>query len=396
MRHVFVFILALDFLILFSQVSQLSISYGEAVVLYGEFSFLQLLTKASFDLFGYNDIGLRFVIILFHIASTVLFYLITSRYLKLQRDRLWLLLVYILLPGVISSAMLVNSAGVIIFGLLLYIYLSKKIQQRYLNLLLLLYAFVNVGFAYLFLGLAVYYIAEKNPRLVLYNFSLYLLSSFLYGFDAEGYPSGHFLDTIGVYSAIFTPIVFIYIFYVLYRRYLTGEFDALWYISTVPLLFSLLLSFRQAIPVEHFAPYLIVALPLAAQTFLHSYKIRLKEFRKIYRVAFSLSFMFLLLNVLAVIFHKEIYLFIENPKKHFAYDMHIAKELSQILKSKDIQCVDTNYKMQLRLRYFGINKCFENRLKELDLNSSENFNVTISYKNKRLYKAIVTKVNNRE
>lgn len=392
-RHLLVLILAIDALILFSQISELSISYGEAALLYGEFSFLQLLITSSLEIFGSNDLGLRLVMVLFHIFSAILFYLISSRYLEFYRDRLWLLLLYILLPGVISSAVLISSAGLILFGLLLYIYLSQKLEQRYLNLLLLFYAFINVGFVYLFLGLALYFIGQKNIKLVTYNFGLYLLSSFLYGFDAQGYPSGHFLDTIGVYSAIFTPIIFIYIFYILYRRYLMGRFDMLWYISAVPLLFSLLLSFRQAIPVEHFAPYLIVALPLAAQTFLHSYKIRLREFRGIYKAAFTLSFVFLFVNAAVVIFHKELYIFIKDPQKHFAYDMHIAKELSSVLESQNIKCVETNEKMQLRLRYFGISECKENRLREIKLNANDNFNVTISYKNKILYKALVTKVN---
>ena len=392
-RHLIVFALGFDLLLLFSQISSLSLSHSEASILYGEFSFLQQLIHISFMLFGVNDIGLRFVMVLFHLLSVVLLFAISSRYLRLYSDRFWLLLIYILLPGVMSAAILVNSAGLIIFGLLLYIYLTQKVSQKYLNVLLLFYALINVGFAYLFLGLALYFISQKKPALVVYNFLLYFLSSYIYGFDAQGYPSGHFLDTIGVYSAIFTPIIFIYLSYVLYRRYLTGELDILWYISAVPLLFSLLLSFRQAIPVEHFAPYLIVALPLSAQTFLHSYRIRLKEFRGFYRSAFTLSFAFLLINAFIVIFHKELYIFLDDPQKHFAYDMHIAKELSSELKSQGIECVETDEKMQLRLRYFGINRCSKNRLQRVEDWNGEPTDVTISYKNKSIYRANVTKIN---
>lgn len=392
-RYIFFFILGIDALILFSQTSQVSISHREASLLYREFSFLQLLVKTSLQVFGHNDFGLRFVMIFFHIASVILIYLISFEYLPSSKNRLWLLLMYVLLPGVISSAIIVNSAGLIIFGLLLYIYLSTKVSQTLLNILLFIYAVVNVGFVYLFLALAIFYLFEKKRNLFLYTIGLYFLSSFIYGFDVAGYPSGHFLDTIGAYSAIFTPIVFIYIFYVLYRRYLTNKIDLLWYISATGFLFSLLLSFRQSIPIEHFAPYLIVALPLAAQTFVHSYRIRLREHRRSYRVVFIVSFIFLLINALVVFFNKELYLITENPKKHFAYDMHIAKELSAILKSENIDCVSTNERMQLRLRYYDISKCSKNVMHEIKLNSKKHSNVTISYKDNILYRAYVTNLN---
>ena len=394
-RLIFFLIVGIDALILFSQTSQVSISSEEASLLYGNFSFLQLLVQTSLQIFGQNDFGLRFVMILFHIMSVVLMYLISLRYIASQRNRLWLLLMFVLLPGVVSSAILVNSAGLLIFGLLLYIYLSEKTSQLFLNILLFAYALINVGFVYLFLGLALFYLFEKNRNLFLYNLGLYFLSSLLYGFDAIGYPSGHFLDTIGIYSAIFTPIIFIYVFYVLYRRYLTNKTDMLWYISATGLLFSLLLSFRQRIPIEHFAPYLIIALPLAAQTFISSYRIRLRLYRTRYKVIFVVSLIFLALNTFAVFFNKELYLLIDNPKNHFAHEMHIAKELANELRSKDIFCVQTNKKMQMRLKFYGIKECNQYKMKELNFDSDKSKCVTISYKNRILYKADVTNVNNK-
>jgi len=393
-RYIFFFILGIDALILFFQTSQVSISYEEASLLYGDFSFLQFLVKASIAIFGSNDFGLRFVMILFHIMSVILVYLISFRYLSSERNRLWLLLMYVLLPGVVSSAILVNSAGLIIFGLLLYVYLSEKTSQLFLNLLLLFYALINVGFVYLFLALAIFYLFEKKRMLFLYSIGLYFLSNFMYGFDVGGYPSGHFLDTIGVYSAIFTPIVFIYLFYTIYKNYLINKTDLLWYISATGLLISLMLSFRQRVPIEHFGPYLIIALPLAAQTFVHSYRIRLKEHRRSYKVIFIISFIFLFFNTATVFFNKELYLLIDNPRKHFVYDMHIAKELSVKLKAQNVNCVTTDKEMQLRLKFYGVSKCQDYIMRELKPNSTESQNVTISYKNDILYRAYVTKVNN--
>ena len=207
-------------------------------------------------------------------------------------------------------------------------------------------------------------------------------------------PSGYFLDIIGIYSAVFTPIVFIYIFYVLYRKFIMIEIDILWFIASVTLLFSLLLSFRQRVDIEHFAPYAIVALPLAAKTFVHSYKVRLRVFRTNYRNIFALSLVFLLLNTFVVLFNKELYLFIQNPKKHFAYDMHIAKELATELKYRNIECIDTDKRMALRLRFYGISHCSSYILTE-NTNRSDlrGESVTISYRNKVIFDAYVTNIN---
>jgi hypothetical protein len=84
---------------------------------------------------------------------------------------------------------------------------------------------------------------------------------------------------------------------------------------------------------------------------------------------------------------------IENPKKHFAYKMQVARELAQELKNKNIYCISTDKRMSLRLRFYGISECKKYYLLENNLYSSTNSNVTISYNNKTVYKATVTKLN---
>jgi len=393
-RYIFFLILGVDAITLILQTSHVSISSEEASLLYGNFSFLQFLIQSSINIFGQNDFGLRFVMIFFHLMSAILMYQISKEYISSDRNRIWLLLLFVLLPGVVSASIVVNSAGMIIFGLLLFIYLSKKLPQIYLNILLLLYAVIDIGFVYLFLGLAIYYVFEKKKKLFIYMLALYFLASYLYGFDATGSPTGHFLDTFGVYSAIFTPIIFIYLVYALYRRYLTSKIDMLWYIASTALIISLVLSFRQRVPIEHFASYLIVALPLAAQTFISSYRVRLKMYRKRYKLAFVISFIFLITNTLIVFFNKELYVVLDTPQENFAYKMHVAKELSIELKKRGIHCVHTENNMQKRLKFYKVTACNDNLLSEIKLQSLEPTNVTISYKNKILYKANVTKVNN--
>jgi hypothetical protein len=393
-KYILFLILGVDACILFIQTSQVSISYSEARLLYGNPSFLQFLIKSSMDIFGKNDFGLHLVMIIFHLLSALLIYLISKQYITQNRNRIWLLLVFILLPGVISSALVVNTAGMIIFGLFLFIYLFPKIPQVWLNFLLFFYTFIDHGFSYLFLALSVYYFVKKRYDLFAYLLFLYLLNSYIFGLYIYGLPRGHFLDTIGIYSAIFTPIIFIYLFYNLYRRYLTNEVNYTWYIASIPFILSLVLSFRQRVEVEYFAPYLIMALPLAAQSFVSSYRVRLKEHRTGYKLIFVFSFIFLISNALLVNLNKNLYLFLDNPKQHFAYKMHIAKELSTILKKRNIHCVETDKKMQLRLRFYEIDQCNQYRLRELPVNSKKTSNVTVSYKDKILYRANVTIINN--
>lgn len=393
-RYILFLILGIDAIVLFFQTSQLSISHNEASLVYESGSFLSILVRFSLDIFGQNDFGLRFVMILFHLLSVVLIYLVSKKYISFDKNRVWLVLIFVLLPGNLSASVVVNDAGIVIFGLFLFIYLYEKIPQLFLNVLLLFYSMINISFAYLFLGLAVYYIHDKKVYNFLYVIFLYSLTSFLYGFEISGIPTGHFLDLIGVYSAIFTPIIFIYIFYTLYRRYLILNIDLLWFVSSTALIISLVLSFRQRVSIEYFAPYLMLALPLATQLFISSYRVRLKRYRTSYRLMFTFSLLFLILNTLIVLFNKELYVFIENPKKHFAYDVHVAKELAKELKDKNIFCVTTNYKMQNRLKFYGVDKCQLNSLVELDLDTKKESTVTVSYRNRVVYKANVTKINN--
>lgn len=386
-------ILGLDALMLIFQIDELSISYNEALLLGGNFSFLQLLIKSSIFIFGQNDLALRFPMILLHILSAILLYKISSKYLHVDRNRIWLLLIFVLLPGVMSSAIIVNSAGVILFGLLLFVYLYENYHILFIYPLLFFYMLIDGNFIYLFTALALFSIYKKDRNFLLFNIALMMASLFIYGIDMHGSPKGYFLNSLGLYAAIFTPIIFIYLFYVLYRRYLTKDIDILWFISTTALIFSLLLSFRQRIGIEYFAPYLILALPLIAQTFESSYRVRLNIFRRNYKLVFIISVALLLINSSAVLFNKYLYRVVKEPRKHFSYNMHVAKELSHELKKRGISCVDTNKKMSKRLEFYGVTKC-NNYLLEENYSDSKNLDsVTISYKNRVVYSANVTKVN---
>ncbi|HEX5330871.1 hypothetical protein [Sulfuricurvum sp.] len=391
-RALFLALLGINFLILVLEIKGLSIGYNEAKILYAHNpSLLGSLITFSLHLFGQNDYALRIPMIVLHLVSVVLLYEISKHYLSRPYDRLWLILIYVLLPGVTSAALVVDNAGLVIASLFLFVYLHLN-AGRYALIVLPLLVVIDPAFAYLFFALMLYGLYRKEYLYSVLGAVALSVSLFLYGIHVGGLPESRFLDVLGVYTAIFSPIVFIYLFYVLYRRMIAKEWDLIWMISMSAFMISLLLSFRQKVDIQTFAPFLLLALPLAAQTFLHTYRIRLREFRKRYRFLFYSAFILLILNALAVFFNHYLYRFMKNPTHHFSYSMHVAKELAHQLHSNRIRCVDAqNEKLQLRLRFYGITHCEDYRLE--DHAHSESKKVTISYTKKPIYEIYVTKVN---
>jgi len=391
-KYILPLLLVIDILILLYEATTLSISYDEARLYFGQYEFISYLSHFSTTLFGNNDIALRLVMILFHIGSVILFYKLTFWYLKQERERLILTGIFILLPGVISAALLLNNAGLVLFATLLFIYMyKKKVSELILFFVLLGFAFLDNSFLYFFLSLLIYNILYKKWEATFFLFALSLINLYLFGTDIGGYPSGHFLDALGIYAAIFSPILFIYIVYALYRTYLTQDTDIVWFVATIPLIFSLLLSIRQLVHIEYYAPFVIPALLIAGKIFTQSYHVRLQQFRKKYRLLFQSTVIFLFINFIVVLFNTQLYFMIKNPKRHFAYKHHVAKELANQLQKQGIKCIHTDYKMQLRLKFYGLAECHERILTSHVIENGKK--VTISYNGVVLYQGYVTKLN---
>ncbi|MDA3947424.1 MAG: hypothetical protein PF439_12165 [Helicobacteraceae bacterium] len=383
-------ILGLDAMVLLYEVSTLSITSHEADVLFNTHSFVHYLTQLSITVFGQNDYALRMPMIFFHLLSVILLYLVSKPYVKRDSDRLWLVVVYILLPGVISAALLVNSAGIMIFMLFLLLYLYQ-IKSPLIPLVLMLSLVIDGASALLYFSLFVYAFNKNNKFYMVFTAILFFIAYYLYGFDTMGKPSGHFLDTLGLYATIFSPVVFVFLIYVLYRKMITKEYDITLYVGGVVFVLSLLLSFRQQIHIEHFAPYLMLLLPLAAQTFFSSYRVRLRAFRGRYRVLLAVGFTILAMHFFLLLFNKGLYLFIEDPHKHFAYKTHIVKELAAALKSQNINCVSAESEnLQNRLKFYSIDECSERVLYEVPLDIHSD--VTISYIGRIVATYNVTKI----
>lgn len=384
-------LVAVHTLLLLFFTSELSISYYEANIFYHETSLLHYIVSFSTYLLGENDLALRLPMIIMHFFGAFLYYDISQSLFKKQSDKLWNLLIYLLLPGINSAGIMVDGAGLVLFLLLFFLFVYK--HKKYLAYCLLpLYVFIDASFAFMYLGFIFYAMDKRDTKLLFASIFLFGVSMYLFGIEIGGHPKNHFLNTLGIYGAIFSPIVFVYFIYTLYRWGVKEERTLLWYLGATAFLFSMLLSFRQQMKLEELAPYIIIATPIMVKTFLSSYRIRLREFRKQYRVLLIVGISVLALSTLSIFLNKCLYLFISNPTKHFVYKNHIAKELSVALKKLDINEVITrSERLQLRLKFYGIEKGYGINLstKKPSLKKKD---VTISYMGVKVAKYYVTKL----
>jgi hypothetical protein len=389
-RLALLLLLIIDLLILLSEIPDLSITFYESELLYNSHSLSVYIANFFLSNFGNNDFSLRIPFVILHILSTILIYKISKFYSTKESDRLWLVLIYIILPGVNSAALLVDNTSLVIFLLFLVVYIWL-INSRSFIYVLILTLFVDKSFIYLYISFSIFFFTLRNYRYALFSIVLIFLSYYMYGFDFGGTPKGYVLDKLGIYMALFSPIIFLYMLYSMYRYVVLKKVDILWYVSIIPFMISLILSSRQDIELQNFAPYMLLSLPIAMRMFFHSYRVRLKTFRYKYTVAFILAFIILIINILAVYLNDKLYIYLDDPKKHFAYRSHIAKELSYELKKLNIDCVNAqDNHLQQRLRFYGISKCNSYYLSKDSEKDSKN--VTISYANKVVYKAHVSKV----
>ncbi|WP_122894030.1 glycosyltransferase family 39 protein [Arcobacter peruensis] len=388
-NYYFYLLLSILVLVLLFVSNTLSISYKEALNVFVNNSVLTYVTNTSLYIFGQNDIALRLPFILFYILSVLMMYKITENYFNKESDRFISICIFMLLPGVLSASLLVNSAIIVTFLTLLYLY-YYKITNKHSYVLLCLFVFIDNSFAILFLALFFYSLKDKKSLLPWISLILFSLSMYIYGFSTIGKPRGFFLDTFAIYASIFSPLLFLYFFYSIYRiGFKEKEKSLTWYISTTALILSFLFSFRQRVYIEDFAPYVVISLPFMLKIFFHSYRVRLKEFRKKHNIAVVLVLFMLFINVFFTIVNKPLYLVLPNAKKHFVYKYHFIKELAEELKRNNIDMISSNdEQLLLRLKFYGINEGTKHYI-SLDEFDSYKLKMTVSYYNKDLYKVYI-------
>lgn len=338
--------------------TQLSISPEEAALVFHGEGPLTLLLHGSLNLLGMNDLGLRLPFILIHLANVALVYRLARFYLDTPCDQTAAAALFALLPGVNSAALVADMSGIVILATLLILY-YYHVKRQAAYLLLIAAAFLDGAFLVLFLSLFAYGIYKKSRSLSAVSGGAFALNYARFGFDPGGLPEGYFLDIFGTYGAVFSPLVFLYFIYVLYGELVRSKqlLSPLWFVAFGSFALALVLSLRQKIPMEDFAPFAVIAAPLIAGTFFHAYRVRMPRFRRGYNTAAALALGLLLLNTGLTFFNKPFYLLVDNPRHHFAYNYHFARDLAEALKAKGIEkvlCDDE--KMQLRLAFYGVGR----------------------------------------
>lgn len=384
-------LLFLTFILLFKASNSLSISYKEALNVFVNTSILSLITNISIYIFGQNDIALRLPFILFYIFSALLMYKITENYFRYEKDRYISILIFMILPGFLSASLLVNSAIIIIFCTLLYLYYYQK-YNKHSYLLLVIFLFIDNSFAILYLALFFYSLKNKDTKLLYISLILFSISMYIYGFPTGGKPRGFLVDTFAIYATVFSPFLFLYFLYTIYRAWIKKEKNLTWYISITALLLSLAVSFRQRAYIEDFAPYVVIFLPFMLKTFFHAYRVRLKEFRTKYNILAGLVIFMLSINVILTFINKPLYLILPNPSKHFVYEYHFVKELAQELSKRGITAVTTDdQELALRLKFYKIDKGDDYFLTLKNYNYPSQ-RISIKYYGKELFVAYLIKI----
>jgi len=390
-KYLFYFILFIVVTVLLITANTLSISYKEALNVFVNNSLLSLITNSSIAIFGQNDFALRFPFIFFYFLTVVLIYYASENFFKYEKDRLISTAIFMVLPGLLSAALLVNSAIVVTFFTLLYVYYYKN-SGKHSYPLLVLFLFIDNSFAIFFLALFFYSLSNKENKLLIVSLVLFGLSMSIYGFDTGGKPKGFFIDTFGIYASIFSPLLFIYFFYTIYRVGIKGERTLVWYISTTSLVFSLIFSMRQKVYIEDFAPFVVIFLPYMVRSFLHTLRVRLPQFRKRYNNIAIITIFILVLNVVLTIYSKPLYLLIDKPQKHFAYKYDFIKDISNSLKEYSINNVNSeDRQLLLRLKFYGIKRGSDYYITTRPI---KNFfkKITIKYNGKEIYTLYVEKL----
>ena len=357
-RHIAfsVFLICLiDFVFLLYAANSLSISYNEAEIFFQKHSLLGYILKLSAHFFGQNDLAVRGVMIFFHIASVVLMYKVSKFYIKLEFDRIIAVLLFVLLPGTLASALIINNAGICITLALLCIYLFHIKKKILFSLFFCLAFFIDGDFLIFYAGFFIFALYKRKPPLAWLSAILFLLTLYFFGFETNGRPSGHFIDTFGIFAAVFSPFVFIFFIYTIYRIWVKEKKDLLWFIAICSFCFCMIVSVRQRLELEQFLPFCVIATPLMVRVFFNSYRVRLPKFRKGHKICTSLVMLFLIFNWSAIIFNQIFYLFLSDPTKHLTYKFDVAKELADKLKEAGVQDIATDdTRLALRLKFYGI------------------------------------------
>lgn len=343
---------------LFYLAINLPIGPHEATVYYTDTKFLHYLTYMAKGWFG-NGLDFRLPFVLLGLINILLFFIMSRLYFSNKEESYFATTIFALLPGIITSAVLVNIAVLVITLVLSFIIFHEKKQILFQGITMIALLLVHDASIIFFIALAIFAAFKRDTILFTMSIVLSAISLFYFnGLDIGGTPRGKFLELFGLYIALFSPLVFIYFFYALYRIWLRERKDILWYISFTAFIFSIFLSLRQRVNMTDFAPYVIVAVVLMLVTYQQTLNVRLPQFQMWYKRGFAVVLFSLFLSSMIIFFHKQFFYLLDDKSKHFAYRFYEPYWQVQELREIEQNCYTvTSKKVQYQLKYYGIEEC---------------------------------------
>ncbi len=334
------------------------ISPHEAKIFYTSEDLLSTLMHGGDSFLG-GFIGLRFFFVLSGFLAVSLFYEMSRRYFPKREDAYMATILFMFLPGILTATTLVNVAILVLPLVLLFVLMYEGRSLWTLPFIMLALFFIHDASIIFFVALLLYGIVHKDKKLAIAS-SAFLIA-FVYlskGIKIGGSPSGHFVEIFGLYASVFSPLLFLYFFYAMYRILLREKKTLLWYISFSALAFSLLLSLRQRVSITDFAPYVMISIILMLDIYNKSVRVRLPEFQKRYKRAFVVVMTFLGLSASLIILHKVTYTLSGQSDKHFAKRIYEPYFLAKKLKEDAVPCYKgAQGRRRYQLRYYDILPC---------------------------------------
>jgi len=336
------------------------------------------------DIFEYlpkSDYILRLIPITLSFFSFILYLKISKFYLK-EKYLYFSSLTFLFLPGFLISSIILNKSIFLIFETLLFIYLYKRKEILGYSFLTLI-VFSDYSLVALYFSLIFYSIYKRDTKFLIYVLILLAINANYFNYVIGGKPRGYFLDVLATYFLIFSPLVFIYFLFTIYKGFFYKK-DVVFFIGILSFLLSLLLSFRQRIKIDDFAPFVLPYTIYMKRIFLSSYKVRLPKFRKKYRWLLSILFGSMILFDVMLFLNKY------TPISNLSGSFYFIKPLVQYLKKNNINYVSCNNKYLCKaLNFYEINlgnNYYINYSKSKKL-------VSIFHNNKKIISLSVSKLN---
>ncbi len=348
----FILVLICSICIILFIISGLSISYQESILYFSNDNITSKLSRFFTSIFGANDYTFRISNVIIFALNLILIYLISKKVLKHQKDAILCTIIYALIPGVIMQGTLLNQSSIILFVVLLVCYIEIA-YDKIPYFILAVSIFLGPSIVMLFVALFFYALSMKKKYMAIFAIVCFTINTYIFGIDVSGRPSGKFLDVVGALALLYSPPLFVYYIYTLYRNITKEKKNLLLYVSVCSLVVSMLLSIRQNVDKEIFLFMSLCGIPLMIKQFLSDIRVRLPIFQNSYKNRFLIVVTFLIIEAAMLIFSKYLYTIIENPA--FLDSFYIAKELSLQLKERNISRVTINDKsMKKRLEFYGI------------------------------------------